>query len=494
MKFKIENIEELSNSREMLDMKPNKFIRTFIYILILTIVILLLWAWFTEKEVVVKVSGIVSPKEDVYTISNQIPGVLKAVYLEEGKHINEGDLLYTIDDTDMQNKKNELENDKESLKNKLNNLNKLAKSVEEDTNYFTTSDEEKEYYYKYESYSSGSNITNDNANKLLMSKEDLKLKLNGLLCLQKSINDNTDYNSPDSIYSIQYNNYQLEKKQLEETIRKQEEYKNEIINKREIQSEESSETSGEVTSGTSSEILALETEIENNKKNLTKLFNDTQLQIQNSIDELNLKITDIDNTINANNQNSTLSKEKNKTSILADIQSQITLVSSDLKKLDFNLDELNSNIERCQVKSEYTGKVDLKNTLQSGSILESGTIICNIIPLNEEYKIDLIIDEKDVVYLKEGQEIKYNFRSLPYSEYGFLTGEIQNISTTSKLNSDSGIVYYTGVGSLENNNLNSKDGEKLQIKPGMSCDSRIIVRKTRTLIYYLQELNFILKS
>jgi len=79
---------------------------------------------------------------------------------------------------------------------------------------------------------------------------------------------------------------------------------------------------------------------------------------------------------------------------------------------------------------------------------------------------------------------------LPYNEYGFLTGEIKNLSINSKIDSEKGDIFYTGEGSIEKNTLYSNKGEESVIKAGMTCEARIITRNVKMLYYFLEKLNF----
>ena len=145
MKFKIDNIENLSDSRQVMESKPNKFIMIFIYILIAVIATFLTWAWFSEKEIIVKVQGIVRPDNEIHSISNILQGEVKSVKMKNGEDIKKGDILFEIDSSELQDKKNQINDQIDYLDKDNKNLKKLNKSINENTNYFKNNDEEKEY-------------------------------------------------------------------------------------------------------------------------------------------------------------------------------------------------------------------------------------------------------------------------------------------------------------------------------------------------------------
>lgn len=365
MKFKVESINELSDSRQLIEAKPHKFISIFIYILLSLIFIFLLWSWFSEKEVVVKVSGIIKSDDKSYTISNTIDGEVKEVNIENGQDIKLGQVLYQIDDSNLKEQKNKLENQKENLIKEIKKLDKFEKSIINDTNYFSNSEDEKEYYYKYKNYETNNKTSILDKTNLMYSKDDMK--------------------------------------KLDEEIH--------------------------------------------------------------------------------------LIKEKNKSTLLSQIYEKINSNNEKLKELKYSIQEINQNIEKCKIKSTVDGELDIKTTLEPGMILQSGTLVASVLPKEKNYKVELIIPDKDIANIKTEQQVKYNITSLPYTEYGFLKGNIKNLGVDSQADSEKGFVFYKGEGTLECSTLYNDKREKHQIKPGMTCEAIVITKEKKMLYYLLEKLN-----
>ncbi|MGH4051957.1 MAG: HlyD family efflux transporter periplasmic adaptor subunit [Clostridium sp.] len=473
MRYKIENLDELSDSRQIMETRPHKFTSIFIYILLAVITSFILWACFSEKEVVVKVTGTVKPSQQSYVVSNHIAGEIKELYMKNGQIIKKGEVLYKTDDAPLQIQKSKVEGQKKYLTNDVRNLVKLSKSIADNTNYFKDSEEEKEYYSKYKSYEAGNNVSVEDKNNLMSSKNDATNKINYLEKLNKSIEDNKNYNEEGSIYSEQFNNYKISRKSIEDSI---------VIlekSKKELQTQNDSDE----------QILQIDVEIQNNNNGLTKLKSDIKLQVINSIDELRLQVKNINSNVIKFDEVGNLSKEKNKITMLAQIEEKLNLNDEKLKEIDLNLKEINKNISECVVKSNIDGKLDIKANLEPGVMIEIGAIVANILPKSNDYKIELIIPDKDIGNIKKGQEVKYSFSSLPYKEYGFLKGSIESISVNSQIDNEKGVTFYTGEGILKNNILYSHKNEKAVIKPGMTCEGRIITRRKNMLYYLLEKLN-----
>ena len=477
MKFKIENLEDLTDSRQVMESKPNRFISIFIGLILLIIVIAFLWLWYGEQEEVIKVSGIINLKEKSQVVSNEINGVVKEFYVKNGEEIKEGDIIYTLDNTSFLTQKNNLESQKEKII-KINEMHdKFIKSVNEGVNYFKATEEEKEFYYKYKPYEAGNLISISDKESLQSSKNEISNKINELNNFRKSIDENVDYTNEGSIYKEQYNNYQISKKEIENNI---DQLNNTLV---EIKNKESEKE----------KVEQIEKEIKSNQNSLEKLKSDIVIQIGNSENELNNQIKTIDSNVKKIDEGNAISKDKNKTTILAQIEEQKSLNNSKIEELDMSIKEIDTSIEKCYIKAELDGKIDIKNELQSGMIVQSGTIVGEIINDESELEVGLIILDKDIGKLKVGQSIKYDISSFPYTEFGFIDGEIESLSINSNIDEKTGVIYYTGVGSLEKTSVENYNNESFDIKNGMSCEAKIITGKKRMLYYVLEKLNIKIK-
>ena len=477
MKFKIENIEELTDSRQVMESKPNKFISIFIGLVLIILIISFIWLWFGEKEEVIKVSGIINLKEQSQVVSNEIIGIVKEFNVKNGEDIKQGDIIYTLDDTSFIIQKENLESQKEKLVSTNEKLDKFIKSINDGVNYFEENEEEKEFYYKYKAYETGNLVSVSDRESLINSKSEFNNKISELNNFRKSIEENIDYNNDVSVYKEQYNSYKISKNEIEDKINQLNKALSEIENK-----EEEKDI-----------VEQIENEIKTNKNSLEKLKSDIILQINSSKEEINSQIKTIEDNIKKIDENNNISKEKSKTTILAQIEEQKSLNNSKIEELDVSIKEVNTNIEKCSVKSEVDGKIDIKNELQTGMIIQSGVVVGEIINDESNLEVELIITDKDIGKLAVNQEIKYNISSLPYTEFGFVNGEVESLSLNSKVDEKKGVVYYTGVGNLEKNNLKSYNGESFDIKAGMTCEAQIITGKKKMLYYLLEKLNIQVK-
>ncbi|MPQ43626.1 HlyD family efflux transporter periplasmic adaptor subunit [Clostridium tarantellae] len=473
MKLKIVDINDITDGREIMESKPHAFTLIFMYILIALISAFLMWSWFSEKEIIVKVSGIVRPSDKIFAISNEVPGTIKEIKFKNGEKVSKGDVLYSITSPELMDKKKQLDNSLNTLNADVDNLNKLSKSVKDDTNYFNKDNEsEKSYYYKFQSYKASNKTNSVDIEALNGNKNSINGKINSLNSLINSVNNNTDYTEKNTIYSSQFEAFKLSQKEIDTKI-----------------SELNSLYNASKNKGASQEELnSIKEQIDNSNTLIKKNKADFIIKVQSSINELNNELNNIDTNLNKINEDGKLSLDKNKNTILCQIEDGIKGDKEKITEINTALESINNNINNCEVKANTDGILDMKAQLEPGMMIQPGAMVGNIIPDNNSYNIDLMIPDKDIGTIKTGQSVKYSFPSLPYQEYGFLEGLVSNLSADSNMDTKNGLAFYTGVGTVSKDSLSSHKGEENKIKAGMTCEARIVTRKEKMLFYFLEKL------
>ena len=72
MKLILMNINEMSDSREVYDSKPNPAFAIFIYIILGIITVALTWTYFGRIDIVVKSEGVLRPNSQVVTVCSTV--------------------------------------------------------------------------------------------------------------------------------------------------------------------------------------------------------------------------------------------------------------------------------------------------------------------------------------------------------------------------------------------------------------------------------------
>ena len=145
------NLNEMTDSREVYESKPNIVLTIFIYTILALFITALLWMNFGRIDVVVKSEGMLRPNEQVATVINTYSGALEQVKVKDGSKVKAGDTLYIIEHEDLVSELDYYQDQLEDTEDILNLLNRYKQSVEDDKNYFIKTDQE-DYYLKYQAY------------------------------------------------------------------------------------------------------------------------------------------------------------------------------------------------------------------------------------------------------------------------------------------------------------------------------------------------------
>ncbi|MCM1499744.1 MAG: HlyD family efflux transporter periplasmic adaptor subunit [Clostridium sp.] len=152
MSTKAKTLEELKDSQIMFD----KDLPPFGYILVSMISVLLagvlIWSMFAHKAYTIKAEGIVTSSESNYVMPSYT-GEIRESFMEEGKLVSEGDVLFTVKSTDYDLQEEQLVSSKENYEKQAAQYDKLIRSIKEDENLFDAGNSEDTLYYStFESF------------------------------------------------------------------------------------------------------------------------------------------------------------------------------------------------------------------------------------------------------------------------------------------------------------------------------------------------------
>ena len=181
------------------------------------------------------------------------------------------------------------------------------------------------------------------------------------------------------------------------------------------------------------------------------------------------------------------------------IQSELQSVSAELssmrttyKELETKITELENGLTKTVVKAPTDGVVNLQNELVVGNYLSAGKEVMTLIPCEEDgYIVKSYINNQDIAKIQNDMSVKYEVAAYPSSEYGSMTGEVEFVSADLKANSEDGSAYYVVETSIDNTNLYNKSGDKMDLKVGMQCETKIIVEQKSVLKMLLQKINLL---
>lgn len=508
MKSAIYNIKDYTYSREMLESKPHPFIAIFVYILLALLAAALTWSYFGEIDSYVKTSGVVRPISKISTIRNSVAGRLEATSIEDGKRVLKGDVLYTIEHENLDNEKQTTTSQLNRVTLEVSNLKKLKASISDNINYFdATIDTEKDYFNKYLKFETTMKVNHEQSTNSQLDLE--QLQKSSELSVQNSSNKIKEV-------SDEINNLKLLKKCVEqnmnlfdatkaEYIKKYSDYtynRDKLMNEQKKRSDIYSRAQELLKIGgiTQNETATAKQEFENTTLEINKYQNEFLININSSIEKNTQALDELQITLQKEQKSHSTTSgksittdavvQKYKLDTLVQIDDNIMSNEQSKEKLDKELKTINLNLQNATVTAPIDGIVNLLIEVNKGDLIQSGSEVATIVPEDSsEYKIQLLVGNKDIANIKEGQNIKYHFLALPFREYGELSGSVTKIGTDARSNQQSGQSYYTVEATVENKSLKSYKGVESEIKVGMACEAQVVTKSKKILYYLLEKIN-----
>lgn len=186
-----------------------------------------------------------------------------------------------------------------------------------------------------------------------------------------------------------------------------------------------------------------------------------------------------------------LSGDKLKNEAVVSLNSEIDSINDNILSVKAQISEVDETLKNSEIKAQFDGTVTLMGELSSGDIVEGGKSLCTLIPDTDQLKAMLYIPENEVSKIKKGQKTEYIFDSIPYNEYGKVTGEITSISADSISNQSTGGKYFIAQADISAVSLTNRNGETRDIKTGMMVQAKTISGSKKAIVWMLEKINFI---
>lgn len=165
----------------------------------------------------------------------------------------------------------------------------------------------------------------------------------------------------------------------------------------------------------------------------------------------------------------------------------------ELESIDNDIAQVQEEIRRrtrlvtlSEIRAPTSGVVLGLTTHTIGGVIAAGNTILEIVPRNRKLMAEVHISPADVGHVKVGLPVTIKFTSYDFSRYGGMPGTLEQISA-STLVDDAGNPYFKGVVALEQENLDSRQGQ-LPILTGMTLIADIRTGDKTVMEYILKPI------
>ena len=505
MKTHVQNLKDMSDSLEILESRPHSFTFVFVYILIAIIITALIWACIGKVEEYVKATGVIRPGENISTIRNIVPGRVKKVNVKEGARVAKGDILFTVETEILLVERNELAILLDKLERKRDNLLKLKRSIRENVNLFDRNCNEQAYFYnrfhKFQSDSRAAIEQSENAlidlRKMIAETELSKTisenrlknaeetKLNQITLLKSAEKDKNLFEKDNIEYYGRFANYKFNLDKLTMAFNQKVSHYGRIkmlheaggMPRKKLEDAESQKEAANL------EIAVFMNEFKTNLRESIK--QNTQIVLEDSSTLKNLEERLV--LLRKKRHGAELALESIRLDILIQIEDALNSNRLDIDKALNDLKAMEINLKKANIKAPIEGILHIVAGINSGDFLDSGKEIAMIIPeAGGEFEAQLMVANKDIANIKEGQKIKYRLLAYPFHKYGEFEGYVRSIGADARINPKLEGSYFLIEASIETQG-------RPRIRTGMACEARLVTRSRRVILWFLERINLLLK-
>ena len=525
MREELLDMEQLSDSREVMAQKSPMGIRVFLLIVAAMLSAALTWAYFGKLDTYVEAMGEIRTDSAAATVTLPSGGKIKEIRCYDGDVVQKGDILYVLDDSYYQEQMDAFTAQMEDKRRDIADYETLKAAIRQDKNLFSEA-ENPVFYYQYEDYRIELQSTMqqiDDANEQVsgdasvyrQSASQAKEQASGYAkqkavyeALYQSIRDGKDFTSDDAVANGIYQSYQTSLAKAQASYDQCEAAYQDLAQMA-MDSENpgtENETSGIATATDAIPDAALDAKLRQAKyardvalSDLNAVKNSALSSVASSIAELTQQIasseasadsyTTRNNALHYNGSES-ISREKIKNAYYISISKSVKNLEAEIAALENQSLELKEALRKVEVTAQQSGTLVQHQLYAAGDTVGAGTTMASIIPAGGSYEVMLYIPEGRIAEVHIGQTVEYTFSAISETEFGKAHGAITAVAADSLMDETSGQKYYRATATIDDMILHGKDGEDRTLQVGMVAQAHAITGHQRVIVWLLDKLNF----
>lgn len=171
----------------------------------------------------------------------------------------------------------------------------------------------------------------------------------------------------------------------------------------------------------------------------------------------------------------------------SDVLEKLKQHSENERQLKFELEKNNQRKQASMIKAPASGTVQQLKIHTIGGVVTTAETLMVIVPEDDVLEAIVQVQNKDIGFVDEGQDVIIKVETFPYTRYGYLTGQVKHISPDAIEHPNLGLVFNATI-SIDKKNLISPDGKQIELNSGMAITAEIKTGMRSVMSYLLSPL------
>ncbi|MCZ4323585.1 HlyD family type I secretion periplasmic adaptor subunit [Pseudomonas anguilliseptica] len=122
----------------------------------------------------------------------------------------------------------------------------------------------------------------------------------------------------------------------------------------------------------------------------------------------------------------------------------------------------------------------------SGGVVTEAQPLMVIVPSDQPVEVEAMLENKDIGFVRPGQEVEIKVETFTFTKYGVIEGEVVSISSDAIEDEKLGLVYSARI-QLKSDKI-QVGGNQIALSPGMAVRVEVKTGKRRVIDYFLSPL------
>ena len=169
-----------------------------------------------------------------------------------------------------------------------------------------------------------------------------------------------------------------------------------------------------------------------------------------------------------------------------DVLDQLRTAGDNVAQLSFEVAKSKERQQFTEIRSPVEGTVQQLQTYTVGGVVTTAQPLMVVVPKEDSLEIEAMVSNKDIGFVKVGQNAVIKIEAFPYTRYGYITGKVKTLSFDAIDHEQLGPVFSATI-LMDRNDL-VVEGQRVPLMAGMAVSVEIKTGKRRVMDYLLSPL------